>query len=378
LSRLVYGADTQSPTLAIGRIVGDATITFWTTAGISGSTPTGTPVTDLLDAGSNPITQVVSHSDGSLPQFSGPVSGQGSSSAPGMWAYAGGAELVWYDVQNKSTGVAVGALLATNDLSDVADTGSSRFNLHVTGLTAKVVATSNQASLSGLPTVDGYTLLNNDTVLLVGQSTASQNGLWRTAASGAGAWVRPTDFPHAGVVTESRICQVGGWGTGLPGSQWVLVPSGSVTVDTTAQTWQSTQFVTQTGTDNSNNPATTAFVQAAITAALASLAQPLKFASAGLSSAKASRYESFAGNITVGACLLQGSPVTNDLVVVLQKSTDGGATWQTVQSLTITAGTTTPASANPAAAITGPSLIRVNVTSIGGGTDFAFEAQVTP
>jgi hypothetical protein len=115
---------------------------------------------------------------------------------------------------------------------------------------------------------------------------------------------------------------------------------------------------------------------AAITAAIAATAKPLKFSSNGLANAVNSRYESYSGNITVGQCMVQGSPVTTNLVTVLQSSVDSGATWQTVQSLTIAAGSTTPVSQNPNAALTGPVLLRLAVTSIGGGTDFYFEAQV--
>jgi hypothetical protein len=115
---------------------------------------------------------------------------------------------------------------------------------------------------------------------------------------------------------------------------------------------------------------------AAITAAIAATAKPLKGSSNGLANATASRYESYSGNITVGQCMLQGSPVTIDLVVVLESSIDNASTWQTVQSLTIPAGTTIPVSHNPNAAITGPVLLRFHATSTGGGTDWYYEAQV--
>jgi hypothetical protein len=54
---------------------------------------------------------------------------------------------------------------------------------------AVVVATSNVA-LSGLQTIDGYTLLSTNRVLLVNQTSAIQNGVW---IASAGSWSRPTD-----------------------------------------------------------------------------------------------------------------------------------------------------------------------------------------
>jgi phage-related tail fiber protein len=70
---------------------------------------------------------------------------------------------------------------------------------------AKVVSTANVATLSGLLTVDGVTLLAGDTVLLTGQTTASQNGLYTASAT---AWARTagadvwTDLTNALFVVE--------------------------------------------------------------------------------------------------------------------------------------------------------------------------------
>ena len=64
-----------------------------------------------------------------------------------------------------------------------------------TGLVAKTpaeaVSVANE-TLSGFPTIDGVTFpTGSDRVLLTGQTTATENGLWVTAA---GAWSRPADF----------------------------------------------------------------------------------------------------------------------------------------------------------------------------------------
>jgi nitrous oxidase accessory protein NosD len=57
-----------------------------------------------------------------------------------------------------------------------------------------VAATSNVASLSGEQTIDGV-LTSTSRVLLTGQSTTSQNGIYVTAA---GAWSRATDMDQTG------------------------------------------------------------------------------------------------------------------------------------------------------------------------------------
>jgi uncharacterized cupin superfamily protein len=55
---------------------------------------------------------------------------------------------------------------------------------------AQLVAISNISSLSGEQTIDGV-LTSSSRVLLTGQTSSAQNGLWNTAA---GAWTRPSDF----------------------------------------------------------------------------------------------------------------------------------------------------------------------------------------
>jgi hypothetical protein len=145
--------------------------------------------------------------------------------------------------------VALGVLQEAKNLSDVADAGSSKFNLQEPmSIVAACVATTNQASLSGLLTIDGYTLVAGDDVLLVAQTTASQNGWWK---AGSGAWTRPTSYPSGGVVSTGSIGYVKN-GT-QAGSIWECTTEPAVVVDTTATTWVSTfvmglQYLTGGGT----------------------------------------------------------------------------------------------------------------------------------
>jgi hypothetical protein len=126
-----------------------------------------------------------------------------------------------------------GALQKTNNLSDIADAGTSRANIHVPALTpAACVVTTNVATLSGLNTYDGYTLAAGDIVLLTGQTSAIQNGLY-TAASGS--WTRPTEMA-TGVVMKARTVAII-QGTNYGGSIFLLRTNTSLTVDTSSQTW---------------------------------------------------------------------------------------------------------------------------------------------
>ena len=137
------------------------------------------------------------------------------------------------DASGAAAAAQAASLQKTANLSDVADAGTSRLNLHVPSLTpAAAVATTNQASLSGLLTIDGYTLVAGDLVLLTAQSTASQNGLWVAAS---GAWTRPTEMASGGVI-KARTCAVIN-GTTNAKTQWLLQTNSTITIDTTSQTW---------------------------------------------------------------------------------------------------------------------------------------------
>jgi hypothetical protein len=93
---------------------------------------------------------------------------------------------------------------------------------------ALAVATANQ-TLSGVPSpVDGVTLIADDRILLTGQSTASQNGLWVIKA---GAWERPEDFDTGASAAGSNV-----WidqGTTYQDTKWECTTNeGSDVIDT--------------------------------------------------------------------------------------------------------------------------------------------------
>ena len=98
-------------------------------------------------------------------------------------------------------------------------------------LHAKVVATSN-VTLIGLQTIDGVVLATGDTVLVTGQSTPSQNGLYTAAAStwtrspGADAWSMLTGVIF--VVSE---------GAAYANSAWLCTSTADGVLDATAVTF---------------------------------------------------------------------------------------------------------------------------------------------
>lgn len=67
---------------------------------------------------------------------------------------------------------------------------------------ARAIATTNIASLSGPQTIDTVSLIAGDRVLLISQTTTTQDGIYIVAA---GAWTRATDFAIGSTVAGSFI-----------------------------------------------------------------------------------------------------------------------------------------------------------------------------
>ena len=90
-------------------------------------------------------------------------------------------------------------------------------------------STANIATLSGLLTIDGITLVAGDRILVKNQSTASQNGIYVASAS---SWTRATDMdawtevPNAFTFVEQGSTQAD---TG-----WVCTSNAGGTINTTA------------------------------------------------------------------------------------------------------------------------------------------------
>lgn len=98
----------------------------------------------------------------------------------------------------------------------------------------RALAASN-ITLTGTQTIDGVALVVNDRVLLTGQTTGSQNGLWTVQT---GAWTRPSDWAAASVQKEGAYVLVEPEGTTYKNSKWFCTTPTNITVDTTSNAWQ--------------------------------------------------------------------------------------------------------------------------------------------
>jgi hypothetical protein len=96
-------------------------------------------------------------------------------------------------------------------------------------LPVRVVSTTNIA-LTGAPVIDGVAVVANSRVLVAGQTTASQNGIY---VSAAGAWSRSADFDTSAKTKSGMVIMVAE-GTANAHSIWMLTTTGAITLGTTA------------------------------------------------------------------------------------------------------------------------------------------------
>lgn len=108
---------------------------------------------------------------------------------------------------------------------------------------ARNVVTSNVASLASFTVAgnDGVTNVQGDVVLLVNQSTASQNGPYYVGAvaTGVAPLTRVPDFASGTVFSsgQPQVCELGPDGTTFGSGQWKITTTGAITVDTTNHAW---------------------------------------------------------------------------------------------------------------------------------------------
>ncbi len=82
--------------------------------------------------------------------------------------------------------------------------------------TPALVTSTSDVPISGLQTIDGVSLNNNDRVLLVGENNGVNNGLWLAES---GAWLRPTDFANGTLAGEAYVLTTSGIENA--GSSWL-------------------------------------------------------------------------------------------------------------------------------------------------------------
>lgn len=147
---------------------------------------------------------------------------------------------------------AAGGLLAANNLSDVASASAARGNLSVysqaqvdaliAGLGASWKATVRAASTANVTlasavengdVLDGVTLATGDRILLKNQTTASENGIYVVAASGAPSRASDADtgaeLVNAAVIVSEGTVNADTW--------WLCTTNAPITLGTTGLTF---------------------------------------------------------------------------------------------------------------------------------------------
>ena len=105
----------------------------------------------------------------------------------------------------------------------------------------RVITVTNVTLSGGAPTpVDGVNLSAGDRVLVTGQSTASQNGIYQVETVGTGSngtWIRSSDTNATGELEAGTIVMVTE-GTVYADSQWKLTTDNPIVIGTTALTFE--------------------------------------------------------------------------------------------------------------------------------------------
>jgi hypothetical protein len=105
----------------------------------------------------------------------------------------------------------------------------------------RAISLSNVTLTGGAPAVvDGVNLTVNDRILVNGQSTGSQNGIYQVQTIGTGSdgtWIRSTDTNATGELEAGTIVMVTE-GTGYKDTQWKLTTNNPIIIGTTALTFE--------------------------------------------------------------------------------------------------------------------------------------------
>jgi hypothetical protein len=105
----------------------------------------------------------------------------------------------------------------------------------------RVITISNITLSGGAPSlVDGVTVSVDDRVLVTGQSTGSQNGIYQVQTVGTGSngtWIRSTDTNATGELEAGTIVMVTE-GTTYADTQWKLTTNNPIIIGTTALTFE--------------------------------------------------------------------------------------------------------------------------------------------
>ena len=126
----------------------------------------------------------------------------------------------------------------------------------LSGVSAKsavrILSSSNVTLSGGTPaTVDGVSLTIDDRILVTGQTSASENGLYRCTVVGSGSngtWIRSRDGSHQGTIVAGMTCMVTE-GSTYADTLWKLTTDGVITIDSTALTFEQHSSIDSSSVD---------------------------------------------------------------------------------------------------------------------------------
>jgi hypothetical protein len=167
----------------------------------------------------------------------------------------------------------------------------------------RVVTTTNITLTGGAPnSVDGINLSLNDRVLVTGQTTGSQNGLYLVTTLGSGAngtWARTSDGNENGEIEAGMIVMVTE-GTIYADTQWKLITDDPIVINTTALTFTQNYMANSISGGTSNVVVNS---NANVTVSSAGTANVLTVSNTG---AFVSGVTSASGNVTGGNLITAG------------------------------------------------------------------------
>jgi hypothetical protein len=191
----------------------------------------------------------------------------------------------------------------------------------------RVVTTTNITLSGGAPnSVDGVTLSLNDRVLVTGQSTASQNGLYLVTTLGSGSngtWARTSDGNENGEIEAGMIVMVTE-GTIYADTQWKLITDDPIVINTTALTFTQNYMANSISSGTSNVVVNS---NANVTVSSAGTANVLTVSNTG---AFVSGVVSATGNVTGNYILGNGALLTG--VITSSSNINNGTSNVTVVS----------------------------------------------
>ena len=119
----------------------------------------------------------------------------------------------------------------------------------------RVVTNTNITLAGGAPSqVDGVNLSANDRVLVTGQTTGSQNGLYLVTTVGSGSngtWARTGDGNETGEIEAGMIVMVTE-GVIYADTQWKLITNDPIIINTTALTFTQNYMANSISSGTSN------------------------------------------------------------------------------------------------------------------------------